>query len=173
MIRTRAAQIGIAERHTVNLRVGDRPVYDQVRLAIEEFFPHAKDLYSAGPYEFHDHPWLDCVGVSPDGHTIALLIKFWAGGQFCCSSPGCRFGRAFFRTDWADLRRLLRSRGVEPQGPIRFFVRVEYEVGALFAAMPGDPDTDYSPVKQASWDEFETDEAFPERSPKELRSSEG
>ncbi len=144
---------------------------DEVRQAIDDYFPHAKDMYSNGPYEFHEYPWLDYVGVSPDGREISLLIKFWAGGQFCCKSPVCRFIQAFFRTNWADLRRLLRSRGVEPDDTIRFVVRVELEAGAQFAEAPGIVNTRYTVLAESSWAEYETDEAQPDRAQKIVRSS--
>ena len=144
---------------------------DAVRRAIDAYFPHAKDMYSNGPYGFHDYPWLDFTSVSDDGRVISLIIKSWAGGQYCCPSPACRFIDAFFRTKWSELRELLRREGVEVVGPMKFVVRVVYEVGAMFAHFPGSPNTDYTPVREGSWAEYETDESQPDRGQNPVRSS--
>lgn len=144
---------------------------DEVRRAVDEYFWYSKDMYSNVTYPFHEHPWLDFASASADGREIRLRIKFWADGHFCCDSPACRFMDAFFDTDWPKLRRLLQARGVEPSGPIRFVVRVEYEAGAKFAQAPGHPNTDYDVVQESCWGEFETNEARPTRSQGSVRSS--
>jgi hypothetical protein len=146
-------------------------VSDGARRAIDAYFPHAKDMHSNGPYDFHDHPWLDFTRVSDDGRVISLHIKFWTGGQFCCESPACRFSHAFFSTNWSKLHELLRREGVEPVGTIKFVVRVETESGAMFAHNPGNPDTDYIQVNEPSWAEYETNEAQPDRMQNIVRSS--
>jgi hypothetical protein len=143
---------------------------DEVRRAIDAYFPHSEDMYD-GPYEFHDYPWLDFKRVSDDGREIALLIKFWAGGEFCCRSPGCRFLRAFVGTEWTKLRELLRREGVEPKDTIKLVVRVEYEAGAKIAKNPGHPDTEYIAVTESSWAEYETEESQPDRTQIIPRSS--
>jgi hypothetical protein len=128
-------------------------------------------MSSNTPYEFHDYPWLDCVGVSDDGREISLLIKYWACGEFCCNSPACRFSHAFFWTKWSELRELLRREGVEPVGPIKFMVRVVYEAGAKFAIAPGHQDSEYTELTESSWSEYETDESRPDRAQEIVRSS--
>jgi hypothetical protein len=144
---------------------------DGVRLAIDAFFPHAKDTQSDSPYPFHDYPWLDVTDVSDGGRNIHILIKFWTGGQYCCESAACRFLQAFFNTNWLKLRELLRREGVEPMGPIKFFVRVVHEPGIMFACSPGEPDTDYFEVANGSWCEYETKEDEPTREQRPVRSS--
>jgi hypothetical protein len=134
----------------------------EMRRVIDAYFPHSKDM-AKGPYDFHDYPWLDLSEVSESGREIKLLIKFWAGGRFCCGSPGCRFGRAFDQLNWNEFRELLRREGIEPAGTIKLIVRVVYEKGALFARSPGNPDTDYDPISESSWAEYERDEAQQER----------
>jgi hypothetical protein len=145
---------------------------DRVRRAIKGYFFPAQDACSGEADSFEDDSELDVSGVSDDGRVISLRITFRAGERYCCVSPACGFPRAFFGTEWVRLRQLLRREGVEPAGPIRFVVRVVCEAGALFADRPGEADTSYSPVENAYWNEYETDEDHPRRTQRVVRSSE-